>query len=83
MSSGQKDWADEIAFEYERTTRPKHEKRLAEYMASDEYKRLLELRAKFKELNEYRRLEERARKLIQNCELADDDLLFAVRTTGL
>lgn len=60
MSDGMKAWADDEHEEYYKTNHIKDTKEFEDYLKSPEFRRLVELRIKYKELRELQALEYQA-----------------------
>jgi hypothetical protein len=86
MSSGQQSWADDCREEYYKENKDIHRNKLDVYASSDEFKRLVELREKFKEYREWKMLEAMQTRLINEvCTTINwcDDTIKKIENAGI
>lgn len=84
MSDGAKSWYEDEREEHYKQNHKKHEQAIKDYIESDKFKRLVELREMFKEYREWQRLEEHAVMVIEQNDTVNwcSDEVNTIRTKG-
>lgn len=85
MSDGAKAYYEDEREKYYKENHKKHEKAIEDYINSDKFKRLVELRIMFKEYREWMQLEEQAKIVIQQNDTVNwcDNNVEIIRTKGI